>query len=677
MAVLPINSCERFPVFIVWAFFAVQLVIVQGMSSFSCNSMPGEAFGHRCDAAGPQNQQCFTFTLFYANSFYSSLSNLSQYLGLNRIAVVDASGLSKNAEILLPNQPLLIPIDCRCNSGYFQAGVVKTAIAGESFEGIAASLEGLTTCRAIEEKNPHLPPAHLSNKAQVIVPLFCACPNPLQFSQGTKLLMSYPVFQGDTASKISSLFNTSIEALLSANGRSGVLPSEVLVVGSTFLIPLSEKPNLAPLIRAHDPNATITGASIPVMTVSKKSSRRRVTMRKLGIYIGLSAVIIALGTAMSVIFLVIQRQRKKSDLVMKGDLELQQLTIGNPRQSKELEDPQDAANDQNLPCTPHKGGLDTFSPEELRKATEDFNSSNFIEGTMFHGRLNGKNLAIKQTSVETISKINFELIQENHRHPNILRLLGTCMGDGGEPYLVFEYAKNGSLKDWLHGGLAMKSQFIASCYCFLSWNQRLRICLHVAMALHYMHHALSPSHIHRNVKSRNILLDEEFNAKLGNFGMSRCTEDDDMEAQQLLSVSWSRGYLAPEYLEHGTISRSTDIFAYGVVLLEVLSGQTPIARGKKNGESSKLSEKIKSVLQSDEEEGLRGFMDSSLDGGYSFEAAMVLAKVARGCVEEDPALRPSAEVLVVRLARLVEELPEGEQFCIAESSSKPSSTTQI
>ncbi|KAG9455551.1 hypothetical protein H6P81_000059 [Aristolochia fimbriata] len=590
MAALLINhSCLTNTLFITSAIFALHLLLVQGVvNSLTCESLPQSQPSdphqyYRCDpAASPNlNQHCFTFALFYANAFYSSLSNLTQYLGFDRVAILEASGLSKNAaDILLPNQPLLLPIDCRCDAStaaYFQAWVTKTAIEGETFEGIAASLEGLTTCTAIKHKNPNYlqqsaaPHLMIGNKTnhQLILPLICACPNPLQLRQGTRLLLSYPVFPGDTVSKLSSLFNTTAGALLSANNRSsaGSLPiiSEDLMAGTTLLIPLmgDKLPNLAPLIRAHvDPNSS-GGASIPIVNESQNhsssSTRRRVTIHKLGrIYIGLGAAIIALGVAMAVVFLVMQRKicRNKSDLDTKGDLELQQLTIVNPRQSKELLDDVDPADQdpdhENLPYTPHKGGLDTYSPEELRKATGDFNSGNFIEGTMFHGRLNGKNLAIKQlTSAETISKIDFELFQlGSHRHPNILRLLGTCVGTdhhgAGESYLVFEYAKNGSLKDWLHAGLAMKSQFIASCYCFLSWNQRLRICLHVAMALHYMHHTLSPSYIHGNVKSRNILLDEEFNAKLGNFGMSRCAaEDDDVEdhEQYLLSASWSKGYL--------------------------------------------------------------------------------------------------------------------------------------
>ncbi|XVF60055.1 hypothetical protein PTKIN_Ptkin08bG0012100 [Pterospermum kingtungense] len=136
-----------------------------------------------------------------------------------------------------------------------------------------------------------------------------------------------------------------------------------------------------------------------------------------------------------------------------------------------------------------------------------------------------------------------------HQHPNIIRLLGTCVNEGSNSFLVFEYANNGSLKDWLHGGLAMKNQFIASCYCFLTWKQRLRISLDLAVALQYMHQIMNPSYVHRKIKSRKIFLDEDFNAKIGNFDMFRCVEDDTKYPDLSTNpATWILSYLAPEYL---------------------------------------------------------------------------------------------------------------------------------
>ncbi|MCD9558957.1 hypothetical protein HAX54_016666 [Datura stramonium] len=145
--------------------------------------------------------------------------------------------------------------------------------------------------------------------------------------------------------------------------------------------------------------------------------------------------------------------------------------------------------------------------------------------------------------------------------------------------------------------------------------------------------------------------------------MARCVEDD-----------VAKGYLAPEYLEREILAPSIDIFAFGVILLEVLSGQTPISRG--NGTEGEdelvLSEKIKVILESENADELRVWVDSALGENYSFDAAVTLANLARACVEEEPSLRPNAGEIVEKLSRLVEELLEGEeQLIISESSCKP------
>ncbi|XP_077216399.1 protein kinase superfamily protein [Tasmannia lanceolata] len=664
------NQYLRALIFFIWVTSTlmkeglIKQVSAQGQSSLTCDENTTETFGYRCDVNGLQNQ-CSTFMLFYANSYYLSLSNLSFYFGFNRTAIAEVSGLPIDREFVPRNQPLLIPIDCRCNGSVFLAEATKTVIEGETFYEIAASLEGLTSCEAIIEKNPNLSPWNL-DEDQVLVPLICACPTVVQLTQGVQFLLSYPTYKGDTFSSLASLFNTTVEAMVSTNNGSPAFPSDILPVNSTILIPLTQRPILSRLLKAHGLNLAFNDTSIPAMNVSKNHSRRA-TVHDFRIYIGLSGVILGLSVAMAGTILVIQ-WRKKSDLGEAGDVELQQLNEKNTRELKEvLEDPQDPFNDQNLVYTPHKVGVDTYTIEELRRATDDFNSSNHIEGSVFHGRLNGKNLAIKQANAETMSKIEFELFHDTQHHPNIVWLLGTCTSDDCDSYLVYEYVRNGSLKDWLHGGLAMKSQFIDSCYCFLTWSQRLRICLHVAMGLHYMHHTMVPSYVHRNIKSRNILLDEEFNAKIANFGMAKCCEDDLEEPQ----LSWSRGYLAPEYVEHGTIAPSIDIFAYGVVLLEVISGQPPITKPNNKGENTPFSKKINSLLQPDGAEELRNWMDSTLGEAYSFEVAIALANLAGACVQEDPSSRPSAEELVEKLAKLVDKLPEVDTISSCESSSKP------
>ena len=655
------------------AFFLFILVFAStlGHNLQSCETASPDASGYHCNGNGSQ-EQCRTFALLRTNSYYSSLFNLSFFLGIDRLLIAEANGFSADTEFLPYNQPLLIPIDCKCKGGFFQAELTKTTTKGESFSSIAESLEGLTTCKAIRKNNPSIGPWGLADKVRLLIPLRCACPSSSELTQQTKLLLSYPVTEGDTVSSLAFKFNTTSEAIISANNRSGAtLRLESLPPVSSLLIPLRDKPTLGSPAKPRETNLGLPATSIPVISPRKKKSK----MWKIGVYIAVSGVAVGASIAIAAAFLVIHWKRKKQNGYKKGDVELQQLGLSVRTTSEKkvsFEGSQDPI-DQIIDSTPHKIVVETYTMLELRKATEDFNSTNLIEGSVFHGRLNGKNLAIKHTQPESISKIEFGLFHDAiHHHPNIMRLLGTCLNEGPDSYLIFEYAKNGSLKDWLHGGLAMKSQFIASCYCFLTWNQRLRICLDIAMALQYMHHIMHPCYVHRSVKSRNIFLDEEFNAKLGNFGMARCSEDDDEDSQSYSNASWSEGYLAPEYVKQGIISPTMDIFSYGVVLLEVLSGKTPITRADDKGEGiHRLPEKIQSIMSSENTEELRGWMDSALGENYSFDAAITLANLARACTDENPCLRPSAGEIVEKLSRMVEQLPAGEQFSICESSSKP------
>lgn len=615
-----------------------------------CKTTSSQSLSYLCNEIKSQNQ-CETYAVLHTNRYYSSLYNLSFYLGIDRFSIGEANGVSPKTEFLLENQPLLIPITCKCTSNYsFEAELTKTAIKGESFDGIAESLEGLTSCKAIKEKNPSVSSWVFEDKVKLLIPLICACPSSHQLNQNIKLLVSYPVSVGDTVHSLALKFNTTPEAIISANTNI----SEHLVPFSSLLIPQTKKPNF--LSQPSEPSLGFQSSSIPVISAQKKSSK----MWNIGVCIAVIGVTVGAGMTIGAAFLFIQwrkKMNKQSSLSKMEDYELQHLNLSVRTTSEKkvsFENSQDPLDIHFLDMTPRKMMVERYTMEELRRATEDFNPSNLIEGTVFHGRLNGKNLAIKRTKTEDISKINFGILL--HHHPNIIRLMGVCPIDGPDSFLVLDYAKNGSLKDWIHGGLALKSQFIASCYCFLNWKQRLRICLDVATALQYMHHIMNPIYIHKNIKSRNIFLDEEFNAKVGNFGIRNEGNDENSE-----------GCLAPEYAKQGIISSSTDIFAYGLVLLEVLSGKRP---GRAEG-SVWLVENIKLILESENEEELRGWMDDALGEDYSFDAAVTLANLARACVEEEPSSRPTAGEIVEKLLKLVEETGEGEQFLVYESSCKP------
>ncbi|CAI9766703.1 unnamed protein product [Fraxinus pennsylvanica] len=653
-------------------FFQYVLVSALGQNLLSCNATSSVPSAYRCNVNGLQDY-CMTFSILHSDSHFSLRSNLSSYLGVNHF---EANGI----EFLSIDQFSLIPIECKCTGDFFEAELNTIISKGESFDDIAESLEGLTTCQAIQEKNPSVSPKDVEDKVHLVVPLKCACPSSVELGQQRKFLLTYSVRERDTLANLAFKFNITHQSIVSANNITGAgfTPESLLEPLSTVLIPVEGNPVLGSLAESGESNLGYPAASIQVRNSHKK---RKPKMWKIGVCIAVSLfAFVASVVAIGAIFVYWKKKKKRQDSIKKvnRDMEMQQLSLSVRTTSDKkvsFEGSQYTLDDQATDTTPHKRLVESYTIEEIQKATEDFNLNNLIEGSVFHARLKGKNTVIKRVPSETLSRIDIGLFYDAiHHHPNIIRILGTCVIEGSDSFIVLEYAKNGSLKDWLHGGLAMKSHFIASCYCFLSWNQRLKICLDVATALQYMHHIMNPSYVHRNIKSRNIFLDEEFNAKVGNFGMGRCVSDDveDLESFSSQPAAWNKAYLAPECLQDSSVSPSVDIFAYGIVLLEVLSGKTPITKGDEKGEGYiKLSDKIKLVLQSKDAEELREWIDSALGENYSFDAVITLANLARSCIDDDPSSRPNAGEIVEKLLRLVEELPEGDQSNICESSCKP------
>ncbi|CAD6338880.1 unnamed protein product [Miscanthus lutarioriparius] len=151
------------------------------------------------------------------------------------------------------------------------------------------------------------------------------------------------------------------------------------------------------------------------------------------------------------------------------------------------------------------------------------------------------------------------------RHPNIVSLLGFCVHEGNH-YIVYELMEKGSLDTQLHG---------PSHGSALSWHIRMKIALDMARGLEYLHEHCSPPVIHRDLKSSNILLDSDFNAKISDFGLAVTSGNIDKGSMKL---SGTLGYVAPEYLLDGKLTEKSDVYAFGVVLLELLMGRKPIEK---------------------------------------------------------------------------------------------------
>ncbi|KAB1203485.1 Protein LYK5 [Morella rubra] len=279
-------------------------------------------------------------------------------------------------------------------------------------------------------------------------------------------------------------------------------------------------------------------------------------------------------------------------------------------------------------------------------ATGFFGEANRIKGSVYRGSFNGDDAAVKVMKGDVSSEIN---LLKRINHSNIIRLSGFCV-HGGNTYLVYEHAANGSLSDWLHSN---KQQT----YSPLTWKQRVQIAYDVADALNYLHNYANPPYIHKNLKTGSILLDSVFRAKLSNFGLARTTANEEEEGGLQLTrhVVGTQGYMAPEYIENGVITPKLDVFAFGVVILELLSRREATAADEGGGDHEELlSSSIRKVLEGDNvREKLRGFIDHSLGQEYPLDLAFSMAQLAKSCVAHDLNTRPAIQEVFMTLSKIL------------------------
>ncbi|XP_078153567.1 putative LRR receptor-like serine/threonine-protein kinase At1g56140 [Carex rostrata] len=278
-----------------------------------------------------------------------------------------------------------------------------------------------------------------------------------------------------------------------------------------------------------------------------------------------------------------------------------------------------------------------FSYAELRAATDAFDASNILGkggyGTVYKGKLSdGRIVAVKQlavtshqgkreflTEIATISAV---------QHKNLVKLYGCCV-EGDTPLLVYEYLENGSLDKHLFGNHTL---------C-LDWATRFDICLGVARGLAYLHEESSVRIVHRDIKASNILIDGDLNPKISDFGLARFY--DDKETHINTRVAGTIGYLAPEYAMRGHLTEKTDVFAFGVVALEVVTGRLN-SDPELMADQTYLLEWAWSLYEQNRAIGL---LDPKL-ASYDEDQTLRLIGVSLLCTQASPLQRPSMSRVV-------------------------------
>ncbi|WOG89853.1 hypothetical protein DCAR_0209092 [Daucus carota subsp. sativus] len=290
------------------------------------------------------------------------------------------------------------------------------------------------------------------------------------------------------------------------------------------------------------------------------------------------------------------------------------------------------------------GNIKQLSYKELKTATDDFNPDNKIGrggfGIVYKGVLrNGTQVAVKTLSTESKQGLHEFLTEieiiSNVKHVNLVKLIGCCV-QGTNRILVYEYLENNSLDTVLLGSNSKTVK--------LNWEKRSAICKGTARGLAYLHEDIVPPIVHRDIKASNVLLDKDFTPKIGDFGLAKLFPDNITHITT--EIRGTTGYLAPEYMLGGKLTKKADIFSFGVLILEIVSGRSS---GKASwGEIQKLL--LEWARQLYEEGQLLEMVDPQLEG-FSEDEVTRYIKIALFCTQPTASRRPMMSQVVDMLSR--------------------------
>jgi len=304
-----------------------------------------------------------------------------------------------------------------------------------------------------------------------------------------------------------------------------------------------------------------------------------------------------------------------------------------------------------------------YSLEEVTAMTNNFEKllgkGGF--GLVHYGRQpNGLEVAVKRLSttshqgaVEFFNEV--DLLSTVH-HKNLVSLIGYCQQDK-ERILIYEYMPNGTLRESLYGTeRALENP--------LNWKTRLNIALNAAQGLEYLHKSCKHPIIHRDVKSSNILLSTDMVAKVADFGLSKITMEEGVSHISTL-VKGTAGYLDPEYYAKQQLTDKSDVFSFGVVLLELICGRQPIDTSFRHENQWNIGVWVRPFLQSGI---LQPIVDQALGNNYNVESMWKVAETAMRSIEPYSANRPTMTEVVCDIREAI-EMENGQLYDASSNTS--------
>ncbi|XP_039137676.1 salt tolerance receptor-like cytoplasmic kinase 1 [Dioscorea cayenensis subsp. rotundata] len=283
-----------------------------------------------------------------------------------------------------------------------------------------------------------------------------------------------------------------------------------------------------------------------------------------------------------------------------------------------------------------------FHWSEIETLTRNFTSPVIGEGGFSTVYLSAHSSAVKvllsSERLHRAFRLELDVLLRLH-HPHIVRLLGFCDDrDGERGALVFEYIPNGSLHEKLHETLTP-----------LSWSQRVSIAYKLATAMDYLHDGCDLQIVHGDIKASNVLLGEQLEPKLCDFGSARMGFSAAVQPRDAAHMVGSPGYVDPHYLRTGIVSKKSDVYSFGVLLLELITGGEAFCSEKEQLLTARMAPLLQNTART-----LPEIMDPKLGMEYDAGEAAAMAAMAALCVGAQPSLRPSmADVLRLMKEKVV------------------------
>ncbi|XP_075655374.1 serine/threonine receptor-like kinase NFP [Castanea sativa] len=560
---------------------------------------------------------CQTYAFYQARApDFLDLASIGDLFSVSRLKISEPSNISSPSSALVAGQPLFVPISCSCNSintttNFSYANLSYVIKPNDTFYIVSTfKFMNLTTYYSVELVNPTLVPTNLSIGVTVLFPIFCKCPNTTQVQNRVKYLISYVFQPFDNLSSVASRFNVSQQSIIDVNGNN-------FQPFNTIFIPVTELPKLSQPVTSPSPPPAVPPPPVEV-------NKREGVVTGLAIGLAITGFLLLLLSGLWVNRETALKKRKG----VKDEEERQRKLLD--KEGKGLK-----GMDVNL-MADVSDCLDkyrVFKIEELIEATDGFSESCLVQGSVYKGYIDGEVYAIKKMKWNAYEELK---ILQKVNHGNLVRLEGFCIDpEDGTCYLIYEFVENGSLDSWLHGNKDEK----------MNWKTRLRIAIDVANGLQYIHEHTRPRVVHKDIKSSNILLDMNFRAKIANFGLAKsgCNAI-------TMHIVGTQGYIAPEYLADGVVSTKMDVFSFGVVLLELISGKEAL-----DEEGNVLWAKTSGILDGNEErkvKRVKQWMDEVLvRESCSMDSLMNVMSIAIACLHRDPTKRPSMVDVVYALCK--------------------------